>query len=54
MGTPEFAVTTLKTLIQHNYKVVGILPITNYRKKEFSSEVSKSLLQKLNIKIRLA
>ena len=34
--------------------IVGILPITNYRKKEFSSEVSKSLLQKLNIKIRLA
>lgn len=33
--------------------IVGILPITNYRKKEFSSEVSKSLLQKLNIKIRL-
>jgi len=34
--------------------IVGILPITNYRKKEFSSNISKSLLQKLNIKIRLA
>ena len=33
--------------------IVGIQPVTKYRKKEFSTEVSKALLQKLNIKIRL-
>jgi len=33
--------------------IVGIQPITNYRKKRFKSEVSKGLLQKLNVKIRL-
>lgn len=33
--------------------IVGIQPITNYRKKQFSQEVSKELLQKLNVKVRL-
>ena len=33
--------------------IVGIQPVTKYRKKEFSTEVAKALLQKLNIKIRL-
>ena len=33
--------------------IVGIQPITNYRKKQFSKEVSKELLQKLNVKVRL-
>ncbi len=33
--------------------IVGIQPVTKYRKKVFSNEVSKMLLQKLNVKIRL-
>ncbi|TYA54366.1 aminotransferase class IV [Formosa maritima] len=34
--------------------IVGLQPITQYRKKSFKTEVSKALLQKLNVKIRLA
>ncbi len=34
--------------------IVGIQPVTKYRKKTFSKEVSKMLLQKLNVKIRLS
>ncbi|MEO8773980.1 MAG: aminotransferase class IV [Gelidibacter sp.] len=34
--------------------IVGIQPITKYRKKEFTTAVSKLLLEKLNIKIRLS
>ena len=34
--------------------IVGIQPITNYRKKQFYQEVSKELLQKLNVKVRLS
>lgn len=33
--------------------ITGILPITNYRKKSFNSEVANLLLQKINVKIRL-
>jgi len=33
--------------------IVGIQPVTKYRKKTFKKEVSKMLLQKLNVKIRL-
>ncbi|MCX7550304.1 aminotransferase class IV [Xanthomarina sp. F2636L] len=33
--------------------ISGIQPVTNYRKKAFNNEVSKNLLQKLNMKIRL-
>tara|TARA_R110002096_G_scaffold6222_6_gene28766 strand:- start:8270 stop:9112 length:843 start_codon:yes stop_codon:yes gene_type:complete len=33
--------------------IVGIQPVTKYRKKSFSNKVSKALLQKLNVKIRL-
>lgn len=33
--------------------IVGIQPISKYRKKIFTSEVSKKILQKLNVKIRL-
>jgi branched-chain amino acid aminotransferase len=33
--------------------IVGIQPVTKYRKKEFSNEVAKSILQKLNVNIRL-
>ena len=34
--------------------IVGIQPITKYRKKEFKAEVSKAILQKLNVKLRLS
>ncbi len=34
--------------------IVGIQPITRYRKKEFNTDFAKSLLVKLNAKIRLA
>jgi branched-chain amino acid aminotransferase len=33
--------------------IVGIQPVTKYRKKQFSNSVSKALLQKLNVKVRL-
>ncbi|GAA4940741.1 aminotransferase class IV [Algibacter agarivorans] len=33
--------------------IVGIQPVNKYRKKVFTNEVSKILLQKLNVKIRL-
>lgn len=33
--------------------VLGIQPVTKYRKKEFANEVSKELLSKLNTKARL-
>ena len=33
--------------------ILGIQPISNYRKKEFSKRVSKLLLDKLNIRLRL-
>lgn len=34
--------------------VVGIQPVTKYRKKLFNAEISKTILQKLNIKLRLS
>lgn len=34
--------------------IVGIQPVTKYRKKKFNSDVAKLILQKLNIKIRLS
>ncbi|PWK18546.1 aminotransferase class IV [Xanthomarina spongicola] len=33
--------------------IVGIQPVTGYRKKIYKNELSKGLLQKLNVKIRL-
>lgn len=33
--------------------IVGIQPVTKYRKKVYLNEVSKNLLQKLNVKLRL-
>ncbi len=33
--------------------VIGIQPVTKYRKKEFGTTVAKELLQKLNVKARL-
>ncbi|QED37122.1 aminotransferase class IV [Antarcticibacterium arcticum] len=34
--------------------IVGIQPVTRYRKKEYRGEVAKDLLSKLNVKARLA
>lgn len=34
--------------------IVGLQPVTKYRKKLFNTEVSKTILQKLNIKLRLS
>ncbi len=34
--------------------IVGIQPVTKYRKKLFNTEVSKTIQQKLNIKLRLS
>ncbi|MGB5420359.1 aminotransferase class IV [Algibacter sp.] len=34
--------------------ITGIQPVSKYRKKEYGNEVAKLLLQKLNVKIRLA
>ncbi|MDW5290685.1 aminotransferase class IV [Formosa sp. PL04] len=34
--------------------IVGIQPVSKYRKKNFTSHVSKSLIQKLNVKMRLS
>lgn len=34
--------------------IVGIQPITQYRKKEFKTQVSQALVEKLNIKVRLS
>ncbi|GAA4301141.1 aminotransferase class IV [Aestuariibaculum suncheonense] len=34
--------------------ISGIIPVTKYRKKSFSNEVAKTILQKLNVKIRLS
>ncbi|WP_067147521.1 aminotransferase class IV [Pseudotamlana agarivorans] len=33
--------------------MVGIQPVSKYRKKTFANDIAKSLLQKLNVKIRL-
>lgn len=34
--------------------IVGIQPVSKYRKKNFTSNVSRSLIQKLNVKMRLS
>lgn len=34
--------------------IIGIQPITKYRKKEFNTEVARNLLGKLNVKVRLS
>jgi len=33
--------------------ITGIQPVSKYRKKQFKTEVAKTLLQKLNVKVRL-
>ncbi len=34
--------------------IVGIQPVTKYRKKVFTTEVSKKVIEKINVKLRLA
>nr|WP_179352391.1 methionyl-tRNA formyltransferase [Winogradskyella vidalii] len=61
MGTPDFAVTTLKALIEHNYEVVGVItapdrPAGRGQKlrasavKEFALEHKLTILQPTNLK----
>lgn len=61
MGTPDFAVTTLKALIEHNYNIVGVItapdrPAGRGQKlrasavKEFALEHNLNILQPTNLK----
>lgn len=61
MGTPDFAVETLKTIIDHEYKVVGVItapdrPAGRGRKlrasavKEYASSKNLKILQPTNLK----
>ncbi|GGD04987.1 methionyl-tRNA formyltransferase [Hyunsoonleella pacifica] len=61
MGTPDFAVTTLKTLVEHNYNIVGVItapdkPAGRGRKlnesavKKYAKEAGLHLLQPKNLK----
>jgi len=61
MGTPEFAVTTLKTILDNNYNVVGVItapdkPAGRGRKlnesavKVFAKEKGLNILQPTNLK----
>lgn len=61
MGTPDFAVTTLKTILDHNYTVVGVItapdkPAGRGRKlnesavKVFAKEKGLHILQPTNLK----
>ena len=61
MGTPDFAVATLKTLIDHNYNVVGVItapdkPAGRGRKlnesavKKYAVEQGLTILQPTNLK----
>lgn len=61
MGTPEFAVTILDGLLQHNYKVVGVVtapdrPAGRGQKihesavKEYSKSKGLTILQPTNLK----
>ena len=34
--------------------IIGIQPVSKYRKKQFKTDVAKALLQKLNVKVRLS
>ena len=61
MGTPDFAVQTLKTILEHNYNVVGVItapdrPAGRGRKlnesavKTFAKEKGLHILQPTNLK----
>jgi len=54
MGTPEFAVTTLKTLVEHNYNIVGVITAPDKPagrgQKIHESDVKKyAVAQNLNV-----
>lgn len=61
MGTPDFAVTTLKTLVDHNYNIVGVItapdkPAGRGRKlnesavKKYAKTKALTILQPTNLK----
>ena len=61
MGTPEFAVTILKNLVEHNYNIVGVItapdkPAGRGRKlnqsaiKEYATKQELNVLQPTNLK----
>lgn len=61
MGTPDFAVATLKTLVENNYNVVGVItapdkPAGRGRKlnqsavKKYASQTNLNILQPTNLK----
>lgn len=61
MGTPDFAVTTLNTLIEHNYNIVGVItapdkPAGRGRKlnesavKQYATSKNLNVLQPTNLK----
>ncbi len=61
MGTPDFAVTTLKTLVDHNYNIVGVItapdkPAGRGRKlnesavKKYAKTKALNILQPTNLK----
>ena len=61
MGTPDFAVTTLKTLVENNYNIVGVItapdkPAGRGRKlnesavKQYAKSVDLNILQPTNLK----
>jgi len=54
MGTPDFAVGILKTIIQHNYQVVGVItaadkPAGRGQKIKYSAVKEYALVNNLNI-----
>ncbi|MCL4151201.1 UNVERIFIED_CONTAM: hypothetical protein GTU68_059491 [Idotea baltica] len=63
MGTPDFAVTTLKTLVENNYNIVGVItapdrPAGRGRKlnesavKEYAKSQNLNILQPVNLKAK--
>ena len=61
MGTPDFAVTTLKALLEHNYNVVGVITAPDRKAgrgqkikasavKQFALEHNLNILQPKNLK----
>ena len=46
------ATVTYVQLLKEDLVILRIVPITNYRKKEFDAIISRKLLGRLNLKIR--
>ena len=64
MGTPDFAVATLKILVEHNYNIVGVItapdkPAGRGRKlnesavKKYAQSKKLTILQPTNLKNKL-